>query len=542
MDRTIRILMTSVGRRVELVQAFKNAAARLHVKLVLMGADISASAPALMYCDEAIIVPRISDPAYVPALLQICRERQIHALIPTIDTDLLILAQNRPQFEEAGTKVFVADPEKVALCRDKRYTADYFHSLGLESPDPVDDIDSYCGGFPAFIKPLDGSSSIGANRADDMAQLARCAAELKTGYIIQPFIQGAEYTVDVCCDYEGAPLVITPRRRLAVRSGEVLKTQIDSRSDIVSQMQTLVADFCPRGGITVQLIRDAAGVNHYIEINPRFGGGAPLSIKAGADSAELLLRCLIGEKPVFAPGAAANGAVYSRFDQSVCICHGETSKVSAVVFDLDDTLYAEKDYVRSGYEAVASLLPEVRDAQQRLWKAFEEGKPAIDTVLEEENLQHRKAQCLTAYRAHSPQLRLYDGVKELLIGLRARGIKLGIVTDGRPEGQRAKLEALGLYDLVDTVVITDELGGAQFRKPNDIAFRIMQGRFGVPYGEMLYVGDNPQKDFQAPRTLGMRWIYFRNDDGLYSQSDGCVDTGVSSVQELQNELESLSVG
>ena len=269
---------------------------------------------------------------------------------------------------------------------------------------------------------------------------------------------------------------------------------------------------------------------------------APLSIKAGADSAELLLRCLMGEKPGFVPNAAANGAIYSRFDQSVCICHGTELKISAVVFDLDDTLYSEKDYVRSGYEAVAALLPEVKNAPQRLWQAFEEGKPAIDTMLEEENLQHRKAECLAAYRDHKPQICLYDGMKELLIGLRARGIKLGVVTDGRPEGQRAKLEALGLYDLVDTVVITDELGGVQFRKPNDIAFRIMQGRFGVPYGEMVYVGDNPKKDFQAPRTLGMRWIYFRNDDGLYSQGDSYADTGVSSIQELQNKLNDLSAG
>lgn len=536
MGRTIRILLTSVGRRVELVQAFKHAAARLKANLILIGADISNTAPALMYCDQTVIVPRISDPGYIPTLVRICQQRQVDALIPTIDTDLLLLSRNRGQFAEIGTKVAIADPEKVALCRDKRYTADYFHSLGLESPAPVDDIQNYHGGFPAFIKPLDGSSSIGANRADDRTQLAQYAAQLKTGYIVQPFIGGTEYTVDICCDFEGSPLVITPRKRLAVRAGEVLKTQISHCGDIVEQMKTLVADFRPRGGITVQLIRDDAGVNHYIEINPRFGGGAPLSIKAGADSAELLLRCLLGEKPGFQPGAASDGAVYSRFDQSVCICHGTTQAVSAVIFDLDDTLYSEKDYVRSGYRSVAALLPEVEDAQGKLWKAFEEGRPAIDHVLEQAGLQDRKEQCLLAYRTHQPEICLYDGVKELLASLRSRGIRIGIVTDGRPEGQRAKLKALGLYDLVDSVLITDELGGSQFRKPNDLAFRIMQGRFAVPYGNMMYVGDNPRKDFQAPRALGMQWIYFRNADGIYSCSDADTDGGVSSIKELQNVL------
>lgn len=533
MAKKIKILLTSVGRRVELVQAFRDAALRLGIRLELIGADLTDTAPALMFCHRAVTVPRISDPDYIPTLLDICRQRQVDALIPTIDTDLLLLAKNRQRFEQIGTKVMVADPEKVALCRDKRFTADYFHSLGLESPAPVDAVADYQGGFPAFIKPLDGSSSIGADRADDLAQLTQYAAQLKSGYIIQPFVKGQEYTVDICCDYQGEPLLITPRKRLAVRAGEVLKTQIDCKEDIIQQMRRLVADFRPRGGITVQLIRDEAGIDHYIEINPRFGGGAPLSIKAGADAAEALLRCLMGEKPGFQPNAAADGAVYSRFDQSVCVNHGQTQPLQAVIFDLDDTLYSEKDYVRSGYRAVAALLPEIEDPEEKLWQAFEEGRPAIDHVLEQAGLQDRKAQCVSAYRQHKPDIRLYDGVKELLAAIRQRGIKIGIITDGRPEGQRAKLEALGLYDLVDSVLITDELGGPQFRKPNDIAFRIMQGRFGVPYGRMLYVGDNPEKDFMAPASLGMQWICFRNPDGLYSHE---ATDGVESVAQLCEKL------
>ena len=83
-------------------------------------------------------------------------------------------------------------------------------------------------------------------------------------------------------------------------------------------MRSLVADYRPRGAITVQLIRQkGTGEDWYIEINPRFGGGAPLSIKAGADSAEAMLRVLNGEKPGYRGKAAEDGAVYSRFDQSI---------------------------------------------------------------------------------------------------------------------------------------------------------------------------------------------------------------------------------
>ena len=106
----------------------------------------------------------------------------------------------------------------------------------------------------------------------------------------------------------------------------------------------------------------------------------------------------------------------------------------------------------------------------------------------------------------------------MLAGLRAKGIKLGIITDGRPLGQRNKISALGLEELVDEIIITDEIGGAEFRKPNDISFRIMQRKLKVPFEKTVYVGDNPQKDFHAPRQLGMQSVWFENKDGLYSNA------------------------
>lgn len=308
-------MFTSVGRRVELMQAFRSAAERRNIPLEIYGADITESAPALYYCDKTVIVPRIKDPGYIPALKEICKRDGIDALIPTIDTDLMLLSEHRNEF--GATKVVVSSPDKIRLCRDKRLTADYFHSVGLHSPCPVEDVDAYAMTFPAFIKPRDGSSSIFAYKAEDEEAL-RAFAEQVPDYIIQPFIDGVEYTVDILCDFEGHPVFITPRIRLAVRAGEVLKTEIVQDEKIIAEMKQLIADYCPCGQITVQMIREAAtGTDYYIEINPRFGGGAPLSMKAGADSAEAMLRLLSGETLSYVPGAAEDGAVYSRFDQSI---------------------------------------------------------------------------------------------------------------------------------------------------------------------------------------------------------------------------------
>ena len=172
----MKILFTSVGRRVELMQAFHNAAKAIGVDLEIYGADITETAPALWYCDHHVIVPRISDADYIPTLQKICKEEEINALIPTIDTDLLLLSRNKSVF--GSTKVIISEEDKVALCRDKRFTADYFHSLGLKSPAPVDNWKKYNAGYPAFIKPRDGSSSIFAYKVNNEAELKNYAAQV----------------------------------------------------------------------------------------------------------------------------------------------------------------------------------------------------------------------------------------------------------------------------------------------------------------------------------------------------------------------------
>ena len=132
-----RILFTSVGRRVELIQAFKNAAQSENVDLELWGGDMSDDAPALCYCDRRIQLCRINAQEYIPQLLHTCSKYNIDMLIPTIDTDLLLLADNKKKFNDIGTKVLIGEKDKIAFCRDKRYTADFFVKCGLHSPIPV---------------------------------------------------------------------------------------------------------------------------------------------------------------------------------------------------------------------------------------------------------------------------------------------------------------------------------------------------------------------------------------------------------------------
>lgn len=505
----MRILFTGVGRRIELLQAFRNAALVLNKELKIYGADMAGTAPALAYCDYTRKVVAMKDPSYIDNLLSICVDDHIDLLIPTLDTDLLVLSENKDKFEKIGTKVMISAPDKIRICRDKNNTSQFFVSCGLHAPMPINDWKEYKSGYPAFIKPKDGSSSINAFKVESAKELELYAGQVED-YIVQPFVSGREYTIDIFCDWDGEPVSIVPRERLQVRAGEVLKTKIELDPVMIEESTVLCKAFKPCGPMTVQLIRDTAGIDWFIEINPRFGGGAPLSMKAGARSAEAILRILDGEEP--GEYQIANGAIYSRFDQSVCITAGN-GQIKGVIFDLDDTLYSEKEYVKSAFKAVSNYLG--GSYEDKLWGFFEAGKPAIDELLGEIGRCDEKEEALKIYRSHKPNIHLYPGVVEMIESLKAKGIKVGIITDGRPQGQRLKIEALGLNELVDDIIITDELGGIQFRKPCDIAFRLLQIKWRLDPSNIVYIGDNPQKDFQAPQQLGMESIWFKNKDGLY---------------------------
>ena len=356
----LRILFTGVGRRIELLQAFRQAALSLNVNLKIYGADMTETAPALAYCDYTCRVCGMKDKNYIAELSAICTENHIDMLIPTIDTDLFVLSGNTHVF--GNTKVLISKPDKISICRDKNSTVEFFELCGCKTPKTINDWKQYQGSYPCFIKPKNGSSSINAFRVESVTELEVYAQQV-ADYIIQPFIKGTEYTVDIFCDFNGNPIYIIPRIRLQIRAGEVLKTQIDMDKKIIEECKRIIEKFKPVGPITIQLIRqNTTGDDYFIEINPRYGGGAPLSMKAGARSAETVLKLLLGEENRN-DTVISNGAVYSRFDQSVCVQEGEKrQRVRGVIFDLDDTLYSENSMLNQ----VLMRLPNILAGPMRL--------------------------------------------------------------------------------------------------------------------------------------------------------------------------------
>lgn len=535
------LLFTCIGRRVELLQAFRSSAFDLGVNLTILGVDASTTAPALAFCDRSFTICSISEEGYIPTLVKLCESNNVDLLIPTIDTDLLILSENRSRFLEIDTEVLVSDKEQIQICRDKIKTAAFFKLCGINTPDTVDDVNLFNGSFPCFIKPRDGSSSVNAFRINSQAELLDKVKAVPE-YIIQPLIRGTEYTVDIFCDFQGVPLYIIPRKRILVRSGEVIVTEISHDEQVKLECIQIIKAFKPRGPLAIQLIRDEQGRDYFIEINPRFGGGCPLSIKSGADIPGAIIQILSGTSELAISTENSNsGLVYSRFDQSVAIKENKAISsfstyddlfpiiqhlgIQGIIFDLDDTLYPEKEYVRSGLAAISKCEPFVPKDFEALWNSFIEGNKPIDDVLNQKGqyTEEVKIRLLEKYRSHVPHIKLYLGVKEFLDTwkIASPSHRLGLITDGRVYGQNNKIDSLAIRSYFDEIIITDELAGLtgnelRFRKPNTIAFQIMRERLGINYPRLVYIGDNPNKDFRAPLQLGMKVIRYIPEDGVWT--------------------------
>lgn len=318
-NKEINVLILSAGRRVELVKLFKESRDKLEIKGKVVTVDISDTAPAMYFSDASEIIPRINESGYIDALIGVCKKYAINLIVPTIDTELKIIATEKQRIEnETGAKINISSPECVEICGDKIKTAEFFRKNGFGVPYTYseEELDDKKYTLPLFVKPKDGSSSINTFKVTSDEQLAFFRSYVKDP-IVQECVTGKEYTIDAFIDFDGDIISIVPRIRIAVRSGEILKGQIDMNTSIIKDAEKLIKALNPIGHITIQGFLGEDGLMRYIEINPRFGGGAPMSIRAGANTCEWLYRIMAGEKIDPKGVKITDKAVYVRFDDSV---------------------------------------------------------------------------------------------------------------------------------------------------------------------------------------------------------------------------------
>ena len=217
-----------------------------------------------------------------------------------------------------------------------------------------------------------------------------------------------------------------------------------------------------------------------------------------------------------------------------------------IVFDLDDTLYPERQFALSGFRAagawarerygVEGLADEMADLLDsgHLGAVFKISLGRADPDYSEADL----AQFVECYRSHTPEIDLYDDAESALSFAMSLG-PIGLITDGTHSVQRSKVQALGIASRFSEIIYTNELGGREFHKPHPRAYELMELHLGGDDVTLVYVGDNPSKDFVTPNANGWLSVQIEREQRIHHNAQVADGGAPHHVVQSLAELASL---
>lgn len=282
----MNILLTAIGKRVQLIKRLKNSCK-------VVGTDISEMAPAVYFVDKFYKVKKFDEEGYIDQILNICEKEKIDFIVPLYEKEFSMLCDYRTYFEAKGTKLILSGKSIIEICNDKWKTYEFLKKNNIECPNTYlknnipNDVK-----FPLIIKPFNGMGSQSVFKIKNPKELD-FFLEYVEKPIVQEFVEGTEFTIDVLCDLKGNVIFAIPRERLEVRAGEVSKTRTVKNKKIIAKVNELCEKLNAAyenenimGPLTVQCIVDKNNHVYFIEINPRFGGGVPLAFEVGGNYGE----------------------------------------------------------------------------------------------------------------------------------------------------------------------------------------------------------------------------------------------------------------
>jgi carbamoyl-phosphate synthase large subunit len=302
------ILLTAAGKRYDIVSCF----ARLTRTIV---ADASPLAPAQYAAQFRETVPRIEDPAYIPALAELCERHGVGAVLPLTDLDIEILARAR----EAGAlpAALVPSAHVAAACFDKYETHRLLSALGLPSPPtvlPDDDLGAI--EYPVMVKPRRGSGARAIHLARDEREARFFIGYVEEPVMVQRAMRGPEISIDCLGDTGGRCLNAIPRTMLESRGGESIKGAVIEDEEMVALGRLVVEALGVRGPATIQVFRDPDVGLGITDVNTRFGGAFPAPIYAalpGRPYPELIVAMASGRTVEPHVGEFTAGTTFTRY-------------------------------------------------------------------------------------------------------------------------------------------------------------------------------------------------------------------------------------
>lgn len=315
------ILITSAGRRVSLIKAFKDVSKKLKLKSKVFITDLDPKlSPAGYFADNSFKIGYFEDPNYIDSLLKICLSNNISLVIPTLDTELILLAKSKTLFEANGINIIISDLKLIKIFRDKITTNTFFNSLKIKTP-IIFNKDNMK--FPVFLKPLSGSNSKGIYKAENINEIKPSDLNSKNIMILENIDNNIydEYTIDLYYDKNSNLKCIVPRIRLKVVGGES-NQGVTKKNEVLDYVKDKFSFLDgAMGCLTLQVFSNKLNSLDIlgIEINPRFGGGYAFSLNAGANFPEFIIREYILNEQIEYFDQWKNNCLNIRYENEIVI-------------------------------------------------------------------------------------------------------------------------------------------------------------------------------------------------------------------------------
>lgn len=328
------VLFTCAGQRVDIVSAFRRAGA------VTVAADADTLAPTLYHADHMVLVPRVDDPQYVPALAAVVAEHEIGLVVPLTDLDQEILAAQRDALSPA---LVLAPPAEVCRTMGDKYLAHaFFEEHGIASPRTwLPGEVPHDARFPLLVKVREGFGSRHIYRADDERELDFFLGYTTVDSMVQEQCLGEEFSIDVFCDLDGRCLNAIPRTMIQSKGGESIKGMSILDRELIAHGARVSETIGIVGPANVQCFREPDGSLPVTDVNPRFGGAFPLPLAAGSRYPELALALARGDKPEPCLGEFREGLIMTRFFTDLCLIRGAADVLEPFAEELPEPIAAE---------------------------------------------------------------------------------------------------------------------------------------------------------------------------------------------------------
>lgn len=307
------VLITSIASKKPMIRAF--VAATRQVELSVIGCDADPAAPATEIVDSFRPVPPTDSPQFEASILSLCDEKDIGLIIPSRDGDLLPLAAMAGVLQARGIIVPLPDKTIIETCLDKGQFCHFLTSNGFRSIPILDDISTT--DLPVFARARHGAGGRGNYQIESLDEALVLLSN--DDYLVHPFLEYPEYSIDVLSDFEGHPIQAVARERRQVVNGEANLTTIRSRPLLEKQSLELAALLGLKGHSILQAFLPPDGDPIFIEANLRFGGASIASVNAGLDSPSRMLAMAFGPDRLRSrarqPAGITCGLTLSRTDQ-----------------------------------------------------------------------------------------------------------------------------------------------------------------------------------------------------------------------------------